>query len=256
MEENKKLYSQNAIAVATFFGGPFAAGILIRKNCIALGNERQGFNALVIGIIATFLLFGGILMIPESAMEKVPNALIPTIYTAIIYVIVDKLQGKELKAHKTGNGLFYSNWRATGVGAVCCLILVAVILGGLWLGTKDWDSDRYNAKMERFELNESLAIRLYDMIEEKPVKEVVEFIEETGIPKWKENIDLVKETNEIPDIPSEYVKSNKLLIEYCQLRVRIYEMIAKSLNEDTDAYSEELDKLGIELEKVMEQLKE
>ena len=73
-----------------------------------------------------------------------------------------------------------------GVGAVCCLILVAVILGGLWLGTKDWDSDRYNAKMERFELNESLAIRLYDMIEEKPVKEVVEFIEETGIPKWKE----------------------------------------------------------------------
>ena len=67
---------------------------------------------------------------------------------------------------------------------------------------------------------------------------------------------MVKETNEIPDIPSEYVKSNKLLIEYCQLRVRIYEMIAKSLNEDTDAYSEELDKLGIELEKVMEQLKE
>lgn len=30
MEENKTLYSQNAIAVATFFGGPFAAGILIR----------------------------------------------------------------------------------------------------------------------------------------------------------------------------------------------------------------------------------
>ena len=67
---------------------------------------------------------------------------------------------------------------------------------------------------------------------------------------------MVKETNEIPDIPSEYVKSNKLLIKYCQLRVRIYEMIAKSLNEDTDAYSEELDKLGMELEKVMEQLKE
>lgn len=41
---NKKLYSQKGISIATFFGGPLAAGYLIRQNFIALGKEPEVYN--------------------------------------------------------------------------------------------------------------------------------------------------------------------------------------------------------------------
>lgn len=256
MEENKKLYSQNAIAVATFFGGPFAAGILIRKNCIAFGHERQGFNALVIGIIITFLLFGCIFVIPESDLDKVPNALIPTIYTAIIYYIVEKLQGKELKAHKAEKGAFYSNWRATGVGAVCCVISIAVLIGGLWLGEKDWDMDQYNAKMEQFDQNDALGLHVYDILDDKPKKQVIEYIETVSIPKSQENMDLLKTMVAIEDIPAEYVKYSNLLLEYCRVRLEMYKMTVKIVDEETDAYDEEIERLGQQLDEIIKQINE
>lgn len=256
MEENNKLYSQNAIAVATFFGGPFAAGILIRKNCITLGHERQGFNALVIGIITTFLLFGCIFVIPESDLDKVPNALFPTIYTAIIYYIVEKLQGKELKAHKAGNGAFYSNWRATGIGAVCCLISVAVLIGGLWLGEKDWDMDQYNAKMEQFDRNDALGLHVYDILDDKPKKQVIEYIETVSIPKLQENMDLLKAVVAIEDIPSEYVKYSNLLLDYCRVRLDMYKVTAKIVEEETDAYDQEIERLGQQLDEIIKQINE
>lgn len=254
MEENNKLYSQNAIAVATFFGGPFAAGILIRKNCIALGQEQQGFHALVLGIISTLLIFGGIFLIPESVIDKIPNALIPAIYTAIIYMIVEKMHGKELKAHKAANAPFYSNWRSAGVGAVCCVIIMAVVIGGIYLGTKDWDEDLYNAKMEQFDQNETLGLRFYDMLDNKPDKKVIEYIETVSIPKLEENIALLKEANAIPDIPTEYVECNKLLHEYCQVRMEIYRLTAKMIKEDTDAYKEEMDKLEQSLNEIIKRI--
>ena len=39
MESMKKLYTQNAIAAATFFGGPAAAGFLIKKNFEQFGQR-------------------------------------------------------------------------------------------------------------------------------------------------------------------------------------------------------------------------
>jgi len=98
--EPQQLYSQKAIGIATFFGGPLAAGILVRRNYINLGKEVYGKHALSIGIISTFLLFVGIFSMPEHIMAKVPNTILPAIYTAIIYLVVEKLQGRELKEHK------------------------------------------------------------------------------------------------------------------------------------------------------------
>ena len=42
IRESKELYTQRAIGIATFFGGPLAAGILVRRNFINLGNEQYG----------------------------------------------------------------------------------------------------------------------------------------------------------------------------------------------------------------------
>ncbi|HBO26476.1 MULTISPECIES: hypothetical protein [Culturomica] len=254
METSHKLYSQAAIALATFFGGPFAAALLIRKNCIVLGQERWGFNALILGIITTVLLFGCIFMIPEPVLDKIPNALIPAIYTAIICMIVEKVHGRELRAHKAKDGLFYSNWRAAGIGLVSCVVILAVLLGGIYLGEDNWNSTEYDAKIKQFARNEEVALSLYNILEEKPAEKAVEFIETTGIPKWKENIELLKAMDTLEGIPSEFTEYNELLRSYCQVRIDMYTLIAKILDEDSESYQEELQKLDKRLEDIISRL--
>jgi len=128
MEENKKLYSQKAIGIATFFGGPMAAGYLVKKNYQSLGQESHAKKAFLIGIVSTLLLFAGIFSIPESIIDKIPNAIIPAIYTGIIYLIVEKLQGQNLKEHLEYGRVFYSAWRAAGIGAISMMILLLSIV--------------------------------------------------------------------------------------------------------------------------------
>jgi len=127
MEENKKLYSQKAIGIATFFGGPMAAGYLVKKNYQALGQESYAKKAFLIGIVSTLLLFAGIFSIPESIIDKIPNAIIPAIYTGIIYLIVEKLQGQNLKEHLEYGREFNSAWKAAGIGAISMTILLLFI---------------------------------------------------------------------------------------------------------------------------------
>lgn len=76
-----KFYSQSAISMATFIGGPLVAGYLIRENYLALNKPDEAKYTLIIGIIATLVLFGGVFMIPSDFIDKMPRQLIPIIYT-------------------------------------------------------------------------------------------------------------------------------------------------------------------------------
>lgn len=127
MEESKKFYSQRAITIATFFGGPLAAGYLVKKNFVTLGQPNKAKRSLIIGILSTLLILAGVFSLPDNIMDKVPNTLIPAIYTVIIYFIVERIQGDELKQHKESGGEFQNGWKAAGVGAVCMVVLFAFI---------------------------------------------------------------------------------------------------------------------------------
>ena len=187
-------------------------------------------------------------------LDKIPNALIPAIYTAIICMIVEKVHGRELRAHKAKDGLFYSNWRAAGIGLVSCVVILAVLLGGIYLGEDNWNSTEYDAKIKQFARNEEVALSLYNILEEKPAEKAVEFIETTGIPKWKENIELLKAMDTLEGIPSEFTEYNELLRSYCQVRIDMYTLIAKILDEDSESYQEELQKLDKRLEDIISRL--
>jgi len=146
-----RLYSLVAINIATFFGGPLAAGILVRQNFINLGKELAGRNALIIGIVSTVLLFVGIFSIPEEIIDRIPNVLIPTVYAAIIYFIVEKYQGQDLTEHKESNSPFYSGWRAAGIGGACTVVMVVGILAYVFLLPGDFDFRRYDKGIAEFQ---------------------------------------------------------------------------------------------------------
>ncbi|MEL7004222.1 MAG: hypothetical protein AAFN93_15995, partial [Bacteroidota bacterium] len=153
-ERSAKLYSQRSIWVATYLGGPLAAGILIRRNFVNLGKEQKGKIALFIGVIATLLLFVGIFSIPEHIIDKVPNFLIPAIYTMIVHLIVQQTQGQDLKQHELNKGEFYSGWKAAGIGIFGLVIILASVFGYSLFAPQDFDTVRYDEGIVHFNRNE------------------------------------------------------------------------------------------------------
>jgi hypothetical protein len=255
MEVTKKLFSQRAIAIATFFGGPAAAGYLVKKNYETHDESDKGNKAIVIGIISTLLIFAGIFLMPEYIIDKIPNSVIPAIYTGIIYLIVEKLQGQWIKEHKDLGGAFYSGWKATGIGAIFMLILLAFIAGTAFISgdlSEDFDAATYDNEVAKFVENENQSLDVFNVINTaEPQYLIKEF--SNGIVIWKENKEIVNRLNSIENLPTDLLEQNKRLLTYCDLRIQHNELIVKALSEETDKYVLEIDRIGIEISNILDE---
>ena len=132
MEENLlpslptfKLYKDRTIYIGTFLGGPLVAGYLAAQNFKQLGQTDKVKTTWAIAILATIIIFGGVFLVPDTA--KVPNYIIPLIYTGIAQFLVQKYQGLSIKTHIAAGGQTYSAWRAVWIGLAGLVILIAII---------------------------------------------------------------------------------------------------------------------------------
>lgn len=257
METSKKLFSQKSISIATYLGGPIAAGYLIKKNYEAFDLEDAGKKAFILGIISTFALFGGIFAIPEHIIDKIPNAVIPAIYTGIIYLIVDKIQGSLIAKHTELGAEFHSGWKSAGIGAIFMVILM-VLLGGTAfitgdLSTQDFDNKTYKSGIDRFVKNESQSLTAFNLLNTEETNALIREFNK-GIVLWEENKEIITNLNTIENLPSDFVKQNVRLLEYSNLRIQHHSLIVKALTEETDKYALEIEKLGEEIESIIEKI--
>lgn len=250
-----KFYSQRAIAIATYFGGPLAAGYLARQNFINLGKADYGKYSMIIGIISTLLIFIGIFSTPEYIIDKIPRMLIPLVYTGIIYLIIEKLQGKELKEHKGNNGEFYSAWRAVGVGSICMVILLGGIVGYAYLSPAKFDTSKYDNGLALFNKNENVALELFNFIESSPPQKSIEFIDKQGIPTWKSNLLILSDLDKIDGLYDQLLKQDQVLRNYCNLRIEQFQLVRKSLVKNTKAYDSEFLKIARRIDDEVAKLK-
>ena len=246
--ENIKLYSSKAISGATFLGGPLAAGYLISENYKALDKPDIGRAALIIGIVVTVILFGGIFMLPETIIDKIPRQIIPLIYTGIIWGIVEWKQGDILKAHKENNNSFFSGWRAAGVGIVSLLIIGIGIFGYVFLSTDNELNEKYDAEIAQFSKNENETLIFYDHLNTETRNSLIQELDEKTIPKWKENVEIINKTNSFKDLPSELNEQNQILLRYSELRIKAFELFRKAIKEDTEKYAPQLEKIHKEID--------
>lgn len=123
----QKIYKDRAILVGTFLGGPLAAGYLIAENFKAFNDTDKVKKTWIYAILATIIVFGGVFMIPENV--KIPNQIIPLIYTAIAYYLVQHFQGQNISSHLSSGGQLFSWWRTIAVGIIGLAITIIPILG-------------------------------------------------------------------------------------------------------------------------------
>jgi hypothetical protein len=123
----QKIYKDRAIWVGTFLGGPLAAGYLIAENFKAFNETQKAKTTWIIAIIATIIIFSGIFLIPEDV--KIPNQIIPLIYTGITFYFVQHYQGQKINEHLNSGGAFYGWWRTIAIGLITTIITLSVIIG-------------------------------------------------------------------------------------------------------------------------------
>jgi len=256
--ENKtkdiKLYSSKAISGATFLGGPLAAGYLISENFKSLNRPDERRKSLIIGIITTIILFGGLFLLPEKLVDKIPRQLIPLIYTGIIWGIVEWTQGDILKSHKENGNSFFSGWRAAGIGLISLLIIGGGILGYTYIESSNPVYATYDKELAKFSQNENETLVFYKHLNTETNYTLLEELNDKTIPKWKENIEIINRTNSLDGLPYELLEQNKTLLKYSELRIKAFELFKKAIKEDTDKYSLQLEQVHKEIDKQLEEL--
>jgi len=246
-----KFYSQKAIGFATFIGGPLAAGYLIRENYLSLDKPNEGKKSLIIGIISTVLLFTGIFMIPESILDKVPNYILPMIYIGVIYLIVEKIHGKILNEHKENGNEFYSVWKAIGIGFISLIMLLIGIFGYVYLFLNE---EEYDTEIAEFTINETESLVFYDHLDTETKNSLLKELDGNTIPKWEENIEIIKKLNGIENLSYDLLEQNIILLKYSELRLKAFKLFKKAISEDTDKYFQELEQVHLEIGKQLEKL--
>lgn len=248
-----KFYSQRAIGISTYIGGPLAAGVLLRENFAKdPATARYSKYVLPVAVLFTVLLFAGLFSLPEKVLDQIPHLLVPAMYTAVSVILVEILQGSTLKAHKQASGGFHSGWKAAKIVVLCLAITLAGAVGLAFL-MPDAEAEKYDAAVAQFQQNEEAALELYNMLETEDEETVVHFIESTGLPAWRENLQLLDEMDGLDVLP-EYKAQNEILREYCQLRVESYELLRKAVQQNTSAYDERLQKIHFSIDETLANL--
>ena len=124
---NRKLYTINQAAFATFAGGPLGGAILLAQNYKQLGAPKYARRTILLGLLATAMLLPIALVLPES----IPNAALPVGYTIGFRLAAEHLQGGELKSRLEAGGKCHSWWRAVAISAITFLGTALVLMAGI-----------------------------------------------------------------------------------------------------------------------------
>jgi hypothetical protein len=120
-----KLFKISGIGLATFFGSAFAGGILLGLNFKRLGNDGAAQKAYIFSLLATLVIIGGAMFIPEDV--PVPNVVFTVIQLFAMLQISKHFQGADIETHIANNGEIESNWKAFGISLLVLLALLAII---------------------------------------------------------------------------------------------------------------------------------
>lgn len=144
----EKIYTDKAIRVGTFLGGPLVAGYFMAENFKVFGDSDKVKKTWTITILVTILIFGLIFLVPEQINAKIPNIVFPLLYMAIAAYFTKQYQETQINKHLENGGEQYGWWRTIGISIIGISVLLAAIFsiafltetanGGLMESTKTY----------------------------------------------------------------------------------------------------------------------
>ncbi|MCD6019829.1 MAG: peptidase [Bacteroidetes bacterium] len=115
------------------------------------------------------------------------------------------------------------------------------------------DIGKYDTKMKEFASMESMALEVYNMPQGTPNEKLLHELKNRGIYYWNESIKLLDSFKEM-ELPLEIRTRNRLLKEYCELRIKNYELLYKAISENTEKYREQIEDYNTQIETKINEL--
>lgn len=114
--------------------------------------------------------------------------------------------------------------------------------------------EEYDRRIKPFNYNESMALEIYSLPDNTSKSKWLYEIKDRGIYYWKENISLINELDKL-DLPSSIHERNARLKIYCELRIKSYQLIYKTVEEDnTEKYKAEIEHYNQKIETALKEL--
>lgn len=134
-------------------------------------------------------------------------------------------------------------------------LLAVVILCSSFMFSKTISNDigKYDAMMKKFEQQETQALSIFNLPNTTPREQMLEQLKNRGIYYWKENIRLMDSMEKL-DLPEEIDARNVLIKQYCELRLASYELLYKSVSEDSSKYNAQLDDYNMKIQNKLNEL--
>lgn len=223
-----------------------------------------GASGAIFGMYGVFLA-----MLTTNLIEKTARTtLLTSILIFVGYNLVNGLQGGiDNAAHIGGlisgiaiGYLFYPglkrpqevNLKYLPIAAMTLVIGLSSFL--VYLYTPN-DFARFDEKMNRFAALELLALEVYKRDGNTPNEVLLSEIKDKGIFNWKECIKVLNEADQLT-IPDELHRRNKVFIEYCELRIKSYEILYTAIKEDTDEYQGRIEDYNRQIEAILKKIEE
>ena len=253
-----RFHSLTAVGLAAYLGGPLAAGILIRRNFISMGEPGRGSWALWLSLLATVAIFGGLSLVPEQIMAKVPNAVIPAVYTAVIFALAEKWQGAVLRKHKENKARFYSRWRAAGVGLISLVLIMGCILA---YAVATDPVAKFIKSSEKLAANESVALKIFaeksDALGNVTFDaELYDYVKEVSLPTLLESGRLIEACLRRPGLEEPVIAYLRVMQELEAARVKLFNIILEGRSggtQETD-FQQALADQSHEIERIEQRL--
>jgi rhomboid protease GluP len=111
----------------------------------------------------------------------------------------------------------------------------------------------YQEQFNQFTKTEALALRFYQLPDSATKEQKLDAIK-NGIANYQLNIELVKKMDKALKLPDVVHFQNQKMLEYCQLRIKLFELVGKTISENTDRYKEEIDEYGGKVQAILDEM--
>lgn len=127
MEIKQKLFTEKQVSASGFFGGPIPPGILMYKNLLRLGREREAHVTLASTFIFSLGFIVAAIKTPTEIFDKIPSQVFPAIIGLLVWGLYRLLFGDTVKEKLDEGASKESNRLVTGWtfgGMITYLILL------------------------------------------------------------------------------------------------------------------------------------
>lgn len=227
-------------------------------------NISAGASGAIFGLYGVFLA----LLTTNFLDKSVKKALLTSIVVFVVYNILNGMKpnsGIDNAAHIGGllSGLIigyafvpslkqFEN-KAIKFSTIGALTIALLISSFTVYKTLPNDIGQYEKELQQFVSMEAMALEVYNLPEGTPDEKILSEIKNRGLYYWNENLKLIDSFKRL-DLPLQVRVRNRKLKEYCELRIRSYELIYKAIEEDTDIYENEINEYNKKIETIIAEL--